>query len=134
MLLLAAASLAFTAGWMTRGGAARSEIVLTQPSAAVAAAVSVPTAPVVPASPAVPTPPAAAGDGAELVNVNTADAERLMTLPGIGEKRAADIVAYREEHGPFAKPEDLDKVEGIGEKTLEDLLPHITTEAQEEIP
>lgn len=47
------------------------------------------------------------------VNINTASKEELMTLNGIGEARAASIVAYREEHGDFASIEGLKEVEGI---------------------
>lgn len=48
-----------------------------------------------------------------LVNINTADAATLCTLPGIGESRAADIIAYREAHGAFNSIEDIMKVPGI---------------------
>lgn len=53
------------------------------------------------------------------VNINTANIEMLAALNGIGEKKAADIIAYREANGKFAKIEDLLNVKGIGEKTLE---------------
>lgn len=62
----------------------------------------------------------------ERININTAPAADLERLPGIGEKRAADIVAYREGHGPFRIPEDLTDVPGIGEQTLQGLLTYIT--------
>ena len=48
-----------------------------------------------------------------LVNINQADAAELMTLPGIGEAKAADIIAYRETQGGFASIEDIKKVSGI---------------------
>lgn len=48
-----------------------------------------------------------------LVNINTADAAALCTLPGIGESRAADIIRYRETSGPFETCEDIMKVSGI---------------------
>lgn len=51
----------------------------------------------------------------EMVNINTAGIEELMTLPGIGEKRAGDIVAYRQEHGAFNTPSDIMQVDGIKE-------------------
>ena len=59
------------------------------------------------------------------VAVNSADAEELDTLPGVGEVIARRIMEEREENGPFYYPEDLMNVKGIGEKTLEKLLPHI---------
>ena len=60
------------------------------------------------------------GDGTEsddgLVNINTADAGTLMTLPGIGESRAEAIIAYREEAGAFKTPQEICNVTGIKEK------------------
>jgi competence protein ComEA len=51
----------------------------------------------------------------EKVDINTADAATLdRSLDGIGEKKAAAIIKYRTEHGPFKKIEDLDQVAGIG--------------------
>ena len=49
------------------------------------------------------------------VNINTADKEALMTLPGIGESKALDILDYRETHGSFTRKEDLMNVSGIKE-------------------
>ena len=66
------------------------------------------------------------GSNETLVNINTADSETLQTLPGIGEKKAADIIAYREEHGAFSSTEDLKNISGIGDSTFEKLSPHIT--------
>ncbi|MEG1240998.1 MAG: helix-hairpin-helix domain-containing protein [Oscillospiraceae bacterium] len=60
------------------------------------------------------------------ININTASAAELTVLPGIGEKRAADIVAYREKHGEFTRKEDLTEVAGIGEATLKGLAEYIT--------
>ena len=54
----------------------------------------------------------------ERINVNTAGYYDLMRLPGIGEKRARAIVAWREEHGPFRSVDELVQVSGIGEKLL----------------
>ena len=59
------------------------------------------------------------------INVNTADKEDLMHLPGVGEMTAMEILREREAHGPFRYPEDLLSVRGIGEKKLADMLPHI---------
>lgn len=57
----------------------------------------------------------------EKINLNTADELELQRLPGIGEKRAADIIAYREANGPFESVEELDEVPGIGQGILEGL-------------
>lgn len=65
---------------------------------------------------------------AQLVNINTATAEELDTLPGIGPVLAERIVAYREENGPFQTEEDLLQVSGIGEAKLEELRGQITLE------
>ena len=53
------------------------------------------------------------------ININTASADELMNLKGIGEKKAKAIIEFRETNGFFKKPEDLIKVPGIGPKTLE---------------
>jgi len=53
----------------------------------------------------------------ELININTADATLLNTLPGIGPSYAERIVTYRTEHGPFARIEDIQNVSGIGPST-----------------
>ena len=60
------------------------------------------------------------------VNINTADAQMLSLLPGIGEVLAQRIIDYRTEHGPFSKPEDLLFVEGIGDIRLKEILDYIT--------
>jgi competence protein ComEA len=53
------------------------------------------------------------------ININTASAEELMQLNGIGASHAASIIEFREKNGPFEKPEDLTKVPRIGQKTFE---------------
>lgn len=60
-----------------------------------------------------------------LININTASAEELMSLNGIGEKKALTIVEYRETNGPFNSIEELTNVSGIGEKTFEKLKENI---------
>lgn len=64
--------------------------------------------------------------GAKL-NINTATAAQLQTLPGIGPALAQRILAYRQEYGSFTTTEQLLLVEGIGESLLETLKEHITT-------
>jgi competence protein ComEA len=56
-----------------------------------------------------------------LLNINTATASELEDLPGIGPVLAERIVAYRQEHGPFQKVEDLLRVPGIGPAKLADI-------------
>jgi competence protein ComEA len=48
------------------------------------------------------------------VNINTAGVKELMKLEGVGRQVAEKIVAYRDAHGPFKKPEEVRKVEGVG--------------------
>lgn len=61
-----------------------------------------------------------------LININTADAKELQELPGIGPVLAERIIQYRMEHGYFARPEDLKRVSGIGDKTFEKMAPLVT--------
>ena len=60
-----------------------------------------------------------------LLNINTASAEELQTLPNIGESTAQKIVDYRTQHGNFASVDALQNVRGIGAKTLEKLKPFV---------
>lgn len=60
------------------------------------------------------------------IDINRADAEQLTALPGIGEVLAGRIVAYREENGSFLSTQELQNVEGIGEKRLGAILELIT--------
>ncbi|MBN1658471.1 MAG: ComEA family DNA-binding protein [Anaerolineae bacterium] len=69
---------------------------------------------------------AAPGGVGERVNINTATQAELETLPGIGPSLAARIVAHREAHGPFAAPEDVTEVSGIGPAIFEKIRDLIT--------
>lgn len=60
------------------------------------------------------------------VNLNTADKAGLQKLTGIGEKKAEQIIAYRQEKGSFKQIEDLKEVSGIGDKTFASLKDKIT--------
>ena len=62
------------------------------------------------------------------VNLNTATEAELQTISGIGQKRAQDIIAYREEKGKFQSVDELKNVSGIGQKTLEKLKEHVTVD------
>jgi competence protein ComEA len=62
--------------------------------------------------------PVTAGD-VEKININTATADELVQLNGVGPEYAERIIAYREKYGPFKTPEELIQVKGIGQKTFE---------------
>lgn len=64
------------------------------------------------------------------IDVNTATVEDLTALPGIGQTLAQRIVAYRNEKGSFKSLSELLNVDGIGEKTLENILQYITIGGQ----
>ena len=60
------------------------------------------------------------------VNINTATADQLDVLPGVGPTTAAAIVAHREQHGPFQSVDQLGDVRGIGPAKLEALRGLVT--------
>lgn len=117
ILLLTTLFVAFTAGWFLRGSGS-SEPLRVETERTLETTLTFLPAPT-------------RSPEREKINVNTADAETLQTLPGIGEKRAADIVADREANGPYRFPEELMRVKGIGEETLAGCLDYITTEDSE---
>ena len=63
----------------------------------------------------------ASSDGSVLININTATEEQLDTLPGVGPATAQAIISERDENGPFASPEDIQRVSGIGQKKYQDM-------------
>jgi competence protein ComEA len=77
-----------------------------------------------------PAPDPGAGSGAPAadspVNLNTANAQQLDALPGVGPATAAAIISDREEHGPFRSVNDLGRVRGIGDAKLEQLRKLVT--------
>lgn len=83
------------------------------------------SAPAVSAQSKAPAPKAAA-TAASPVNLNTATAEQLATIPGVGPKMAERIIDYRQKNGGFKKVEDLMNVTGVGEKSFLRMKPLIT--------
>ncbi len=78
-------------------------------------------------SPVLATPlPQVIATTTELININTASAAELDTLPGIGPTTAQKIIDYRTQNGPFVNPEDIINVSGIGPGTYERLKDLIT--------
>ena len=67
-----------------------------------------------------------------LIDINTADEETLQQLPGVGAVLAERIAADRAANGPFASLDDLTRVDGIGEKTVEALRPYATAGSAEQ--
>ncbi len=68
-----------------------------------------------------------------VVNINAASADDMASVPGLGEKKSQAIVKFREKHGPFAKVEDLKRVDGIGDKLFEKIRPYVTVKADSAI-
>ena len=122
-VLLAAVFLAFTGGWFLRGASQAGPVRVETERTLVQETPLVFT----------PAPSQSQAPGGK-VDLNTATAEELMILPGIGEKRAADIIAYREANGPFRIPEDLTRVSGIGEGILAGLIDQVTVSQKEDTP
>jgi competence protein ComEA len=83
---------------------------------------------VVPTLPSSAAPAAAkpAASEARPVDLNTADSATLETVPGIGKSLSSRIVAFREKNGPFGTVDDLLKVQGVGEKSIQKLRPYLT--------
>lgn len=71
--------------------------------------------------PADPTPHTGKKSVTGKLNLNTANVDQLMLLPGVGPSKAEQIVSFRGKHGPFKRIADLRKVKGFGYKTLKKL-------------
>ena len=65
-------------------------------------------------------------DSADKININSASADELIQLPGIDEKIAEAIIAYREEYGEFGSIEEIMEVSGIGEGKFNNIKAYIT--------
>jgi competence protein ComEA len=78
----------------------------------------------------VPNPPGTSilSSSTGKININSAGASELDTLPGIGPVLAQRIIDYRQAHGPFGQPEDVKKVSGIGDSIFERIRDLITVE------
>ncbi|MEW5838635.1 MAG: helix-hairpin-helix domain-containing protein [Pseudomonadota bacterium] len=86
-----------------------------------------PSVPAVPAKPSVPAAmPAMPAAPAATIDINSATATQLESLPGIGPAKAKAIVDYRTQNGPFQSAADLEKVPGIGPKNMQQLTPLIS--------
>lgn len=115
LAFLCCACLAFTAGLFVGRNINHAPIQL--PSVPVAAKPSA-------QAPASPTP--APSTAPLMININTASAEQLQQLPGIGETLASRILSYRQVYGPFSDVTELTKVSGIGTARLEAIIDYIT--------
>jgi competence protein ComEA len=76
---------------------------------------------------------AAPAEASGRVNLNSANADELARLPGIGPAKAEEIIRHRAEE-PFRKPEDLRKVKGIGDKLYDRIKEKITVGEPEGAP
>jgi len=59
------------------------------------------------------------------VDINTASVEQLTAVKGIGKKKASDMIAFRDAHGPFKSVDELTKVKGIGKKWVKRYGSHL---------
>ena len=120
VLLLTALFLAGTLLWFLAGPGAPSGVTVVRTAHSLRAA-----------EPA-PAPDAPGILEGEILDLNTASEADLTRLPGVGEKRAAEIAAWREANGGFSAPEELMEISGIGEATYARLAPYVTAGPAEE--
>ena len=73
-----------------------------------------------------PAAPKAAASEARPIDLNSADSAALESIPGIGKSLSQRILAFREKNGPFQSVDDLLKVQGVGEKSIQKLRPYLT--------
>ena len=66
------------------------------------------------------------GESNGVININSASQEQLMTLPGIGEVLAKNIMDYRTEHGGFSSVEEIKEVNRVGDKLYDQIKDKIT--------
>ena len=79
-----------------------------------------------PVSAATPAATKAGASEARPIDLNTADSAALESVPGIGKSLSQRILAFREKNGAFQSVDDLLKVQGIGEKSIQKLRPYLT--------
>lgn len=65
------------------------------------------------------------------VNINTASQKELSTLDGVGQVKAQAIIDYRKAHDGFDSPKEIKKVDGIGDKTFENIRDDITVRGED---
>ena len=131
MLCLTLLFASFTLGFLAGRSTAPGDVIITQlPQVTQAPDRAMPVLPTEPAETASATNDASIPEPTDsgLININTATAAQLDTLPGIGPVLAQRIIDYRQANGPFTSLSQLMLVEGIGEKRLANILPLITIE------
>lgn len=70
-------------------------------------------------------------DSVPVININTAEKEELILIPGIGEYLASNIIDYRKLNGDFKSVSDIKSVKGVGDKTFEQIKIYITVDSRE---